>query len=57
MDENVKELQKELLVLMLKRAKLTKQDLYDVAIRNFVTNNLDLLTPEEQAKYKGSILL
>lgn len=57
MDSNVKKMQEELLALMLKRAKLTKKDLYNVAEKSFVINNIDLLTSQEVAKYKGKVLL
>lgn len=50
-------LQKELIDLLLERANLTKEDIYDVAIRSWVSKNLDLLKPAELKKYKGIILV
>ena len=53
----VKALQKELVDLMLKKANVSKQTLYDTAIRRFVNSNMDLLTPEELKKYHGILMV
>ena len=53
----VKSLQKELVDLMLKKANVSKQTLYDTAIRRFVNSNMDLLTPEELQKYHGILMI
>ncbi len=42
--------------LMLKRAGVKKEDIYKVALKNWVNKNLDLLTDAEVRKYKGVIL-
>ena len=54
--KKTKELQNELLSLMLKKAGITKQAICDVAVRNWVSQNLDLLSQVERKKY-DSILL
>ena len=53
----VKALQKELVDLMLKKANVSKQSLYDTAVRRFVNSNMDLLTPEELKKYNGILMV
>ena len=50
-------LQKELLDVLLKKAKVNKRVLYDSAIRSFVNDNIDLLTPAELKKYQPILLL
>lgn len=42
--------------LMLKRAGVKKEDIYKVALKNWINKNLDLLTEAEIKKYKGIIL-
>jgi hypothetical protein len=54
--KKVKTLQKELVDLLLKKANVSKQKLYDSAVRIFVNDNLDLLTPIEIKRYKGIVL-
>ncbi|MDR0941338.1 MAG: hypothetical protein LBM68_03835 [Bacteroidales bacterium] len=54
--KKVKELQNELLSLMLKKAGVTKQAIYDVAIRSWVAKNTDLLSSTEIQKYKSVLL-
>jgi hypothetical protein len=54
--KEVKELQKELIDLMLTKAGVKKKDIYDVALTNWVNKNLDLLTPLEMNRYKNIIL-
>ena len=53
----VKSLQKELVDLMLKKANISKQTLYDSAISRFVNNNIDLLSPDELKKYHGILMI
>ena len=53
----VKSLQNELVDLLLKKAKVSKKSLYDTAISGFVSDNLDLLSPEELTKYKPILIL
>jgi len=50
-------LQRELVDLMLKKAKVSKKTLYDGAISRFVNNNIDLLTPDELKKYHGILMV
>jgi hypothetical protein len=49
-------LKEEATETMLKRAGITKKDIYQVALTNWINKNIDLLTPSEQAKYKEIIL-
>ena len=53
----VKSLHKELVDLMLKKANVSKQTLYDSAISRFVNNNIDLLSPDELKKYHGILMI
>jgi len=50
-------MQKELIDLMLKKANVSKQSLYDTAIRRFVNSNIDLLTPAEVNKYQEILMI
>jgi len=50
-------MQLELIELMLKRAGLTRDDIYDTAMRSWVAKNLDLLTDAELKRYKGKVLI
>ena len=54
--KKTKELQNELLALMLKKAGITKQTIYDVAVRSWVSQNLDLLSQVERNKYSTILL-
>ncbi len=56
-DQELKKLQLELIELMLNRAGITRQDIYDTALRSWVSKNLDLLTAAELKRYKGKVLL
>ena len=49
-------LKEEATETMLKRAGITKKDIYKVALNNWVNKNLDLLAPSELTKYKEIIL-
>ena len=53
----VKSLQKELVNLMLKKAKVSKQTLYDAAISGFVNDNMDLLSSDELKKYQQILMV
>ena len=50
-------LQNELVDVLLKKAKVRKKTLYDSAIRNFVNDNIDLLSPAELKKYRPILLI
>ena len=50
------QLQKELIMLLLQKASVKEKDIYRVAMTNWVSKNLDLLTPTEREKYKSVIL-
>ena len=56
-DDELKKMQIELIELMLKRAGITRNDIYETAIRSWVAKNLDLLTTAELKHYKGKVLL
>lgn len=47
---------KEATDIILKRANTTKKEVMDMAVRKFVANNVDLLTPAEVRKYKSILL-
>lgn len=49
--------EKELIQTMLKRANLREKDIYDRALKLWISKNLDLLTKEELKKYKEKGLL
>jgi hypothetical protein len=53
----VKSLQKELVDLMLRKAKVSKKTLYNAAISGFVNDNIDLLSPDELKKYQQILLI
>ena len=50
------QLQKELIALLLQKASIREKDIYRVAMTNWVSKNLDLLTPAERKKYQSVIL-
>ena len=50
---NAKKIGDELEALMLKKANLTKKDIYEAAITTWINKNLDLLSPAERLKYKS----
>ena len=54
--KELKELQNELIGLMMRKAGVNKRDIYNVALTNWVNKNLDLLTPTEINRYQGVIL-
>ncbi len=49
--------QNRLVTLMLTKAGLKKQDIYDVAMRRWVNGNLDLLSSAERAEFKDVLSL
>lgn len=49
--------QNKLITLMLTKAGLKKQDIYDVAIRRWVNGNLDLLSAAERAEFRDVLSL
>lgn len=53
--KEMKALYLELIALLLKRAGLKEQDIYDTAMKSWASKNLDLLTPAEAKKYKTVI--
>jgi len=55
--QELEKMQLELIELMLKRAGITRDDIYDTALRSWVSKNLDLLTAAEMKRYKGKVLL
>jgi hypothetical protein len=52
----VENLQNELVNLLLKKANVSKKTLYNSAIRSFVNDNIDLLSPVELKKYEPILL-
>ncbi len=49
--------EKEMISTMLKRANLSEKDIYDRALKAWISRNLDLLTKEELKRYKEKGLL
>ena len=47
----------ELINLMLTRAGITREDIYETAMKSWVSKNLDLLTSAELKRYKGKVLI
>lgn len=43
---------KELIETMLQRAGVTEKEIYEVALKDWINNNLDVLTREEILKYR-----
>jgi len=54
--KELKELQSDLINLMLTKAGVNKRDIYNVALTNWVNKNLDLLSPTEMKHYQSVIL-
>lgn len=46
---------KELLTLLLKKAKMTQKDVVDSALETWVAMNLDLLTDSEKKRFKNLV--
>lgn len=56
-DKDLNEMQVELIELMLRRAGITREDIYETALKSWISKNLDLLTAAEMKRYKGKVLL
>ena len=54
--KEMKQIQSELTNVLLKKAGLTRQKIYDSALHLWTAQNLDLLTPAELKKYQSVIL-
>jgi hypothetical protein len=54
--KKMKAMNKELLDKMLKRAGVSKKDIYETAEKEWAAYNIDLLTPAERKKYKTILL-
>jgi len=54
--KTAQQLQKELIALLLQKASIKEKDIYRVAMTNWVSKNLDLLTPAERKEYQSVIL-
>ena len=54
--KTAQQLQKELIALLLQKASVKEKDIYRVALTNWVSKNLDLLSHEERKKYQSVIL-
>lgn len=55
--KEMKKLYNELIAIMLKRAGIKEEDIYDTAMKLWISKNLDLLTPAEMKKFKGTVIL
>ena len=54
--EDVKKQTNELLLLLLKKTGVKKQDLYEMITREFIKENLYLLTPAERKHFNSLAL-
>ena len=54
--QDVKKQTNELLVLLLKKTGVKKQDLYEMITREFIKENLYLLTPDERKHFNSLAL-
>lgn len=52
----MKALYEELINILLKRAGLKEEDIYNTAMKSWASKNLDLLTPAEIKKYREIIM-
>lgn len=52
----IKKQQSELISLMLKKAGLTEDDIYQSAIRSWINKNIDLLTATEKKRFKSVLM-
>lgn len=55
--KEMKQLYEELIALLLKRAGVSESDIYETAMKAWVSKNLDLLTPAEMKRFKGTVVL
>ncbi len=55
-DKLVAKQREDLLKLILKKADMTKKDVVDFALQEFVVSNLDLLTAEEKKQFTALVL-
>ena len=53
---DMKILYNDLINLLLKRAGIKAEDVYETAMKSWASKNLDLLTPTERRKYHGIIM-
>ena len=53
----MKAMYKELVQTMLERAGISEQEIYDTAMKGWISKNLDLLTPTELKRYKGTVII
>ena len=54
--KDMKALYLELIAIMLQRAGLKEEDIYQTAMKSWASKNLDLLTPSEKKKYQAVIM-
>lgn len=52
----MKKLYNELVAILLKRAGVKEEDIYDTAMKLWVSKNIDLLTASEMKKFKGIMI-
>ena len=54
--KEMKALYLELISILLQRAGLKEEDIYNTAMKSWASKNLDLLTPDEVKKYREIIM-
>ncbi len=52
-NKEIAKLHKEATEIIIKRSGQTKKNIVEAAVKRFVTNNIELLTPAEKKKYKS----
>ncbi len=55
-NEELAQLQKESMDLVIKRSGVSKKTIIEGALKRFFVDNIDLLTPDELKKYRAVIL-
>lgn len=55
-EKEIEALRKEAQTVIIKRSGMSLKRLYEIAVNDFVANNIDLLTPEERKRYSSVIL-
>lgn len=52
-NKEIAKLHKEATEIIIKRSGQAKKNIVEAALKRFVTNNIELLTPAEKKKYKS----
>lgn len=55
-EKEMESLRKEAQKIVIERSGMSLKRLYEIAVNDFVANNIDLLTPAEKKRYSAVIL-